>query len=66
MTALVQKTLETGRARNCSFARVHIFIGNARAESVYTNAGFAVAGEKRDPGFENLFGDEASHTPAPS
>jgi GNAT superfamily N-acetyltransferase len=56
MTALLQKTLEIGRARGCSLARVHVLIGNERAERVYIKAGFTVAGEKPHPDFEALFG----------
>jgi GNAT superfamily N-acetyltransferase len=56
MKALLSKTLERGRAQGCTFARVHVFIGNTPAESVYTKAGFMEAGVRRDRNFEDSFG----------
>ena len=54
--ALLAHALAEGRAAGFARASIPFYIGNEAAERCYARAGFAFAGEKRDPEFEALTG----------
>ena len=54
--ALIGHALARGRAAGFSRASITFLIGNEPAERCYAKAGFAFAGEKRDPAFEAFTG----------
>ncbi|RXT35313.1 GNAT family N-acetyltransferase [Bradyrhizobium betae] len=54
--ALIAHALEKGREAGFARATVSFLIGNTPAERAYAKAGFAFAGEKRDPAFEAIIG----------
>jgi len=54
--ALLERALETGRSRGHRRAQISCLIGNLPAQRAYEKAGFAIAEERRDAGFERLLG----------
>jgi ribosomal protein S18 acetylase RimI-like enzyme len=54
--ALLAAILERGRARGATQADIGVMIGNDPAQRAYEKAGFRVAGEKRHPDFEAVWG----------
>ncbi len=50
--ALIEATLDRGRAKGFNLAQISVFIGNTPAREAYLKAGFEVKDEKRDPMFE--------------
>ena len=53
---LLQRILEEGRRRGHDRFQIGVLIGNTAAERAYESAGFRAVDEKRDPGFEAVFG----------
>jgi GNAT superfamily N-acetyltransferase len=56
MQALIAGALAAGKAAGFSRASITFVIGNDAAERCYARAGFSLAEEKRDAGFEALTG----------
>jgi RimJ/RimL family protein N-acetyltransferase len=56
MQALLGRALEAGQAAGYARASISFVIGNDVAERCYARAGFRVAEEKRDSGFEAING----------
>ena len=54
--SLIAHALEKGRAAGFARATISFLIGNEPAERAYAKAGFVLAEEKRDPGFEAIIG----------
>jgi ribosomal protein S18 acetylase RimI-like enzyme len=54
--ALIAYALATGKAAGYATASIPFLIGNDAAERCYAKAGFSLAEEKRDAGFEALTG----------
>lgn len=54
--ALIAHALDKGRAAGFARATISFLIGNEPAERAYAKAGFVLADEKRDPGFEAIIG----------
>jgi ribosomal protein S18 acetylase RimI-like enzyme len=53
---LVHETLDTGRERGAKTADIGVLIGNDPAQRAYEKCGFEVVIEKRDAGFERVYG----------
>jgi ribosomal protein S18 acetylase RimI-like enzyme len=53
--ALLDASLERGRAAGCREAVITYEIGNEPAAAAYRKAGFRFVGERRDPAFERTF-----------
>ena len=54
--ALLEATLDTGRAKDHTLGQIAVFIGNDPARAAYIKAGFEPKDEKRDPTFEAELG----------
>ena len=59
---LMHEVLDRGRALGTTLSDISVFIGNDRAQRVYERCGFKVAGEKRDAGFEAVYGTPGTRT----
>jgi ribosomal protein S18 acetylase RimI-like enzyme len=53
---LMSAILDRGRQRGATRADIGVMIGNDPAQRAYEKAGFHVAGEKRHPDFERVWG----------
>jgi ribosomal protein S18 acetylase RimI-like enzyme len=55
-SALIDRALETGRARGFKESQITMFIGNVGARRAYERAGFGVVDERRSAEFERACG----------
>ena len=53
---LLERILQRGRDEGFTKAQISYLIGNTPAQRCYEQAGFKVVDDKRDPGFEAIFG----------
>ncbi|MCH8813752.1 MAG: GNAT family N-acetyltransferase [Chloroflexi bacterium] len=59
---LVGEMLERGRGKGASTADISVFIGNDAAQRAYEKCGFEAIAEKRDAGFESVYGTPGIRT----
>jgi ribosomal protein S18 acetylase RimI-like enzyme len=59
---LLAAALERGRACGATFAEAAVLIRNEPAQRMYEQAGFRVTAERRDPGFEAVYGSPGIRT----